>query len=110
MLSDKGELKLTDFGLARIFNKDEGLMQTTFGTPFYQAPEILQDKDYDEKAEMWSVGIILFQMLTGVVPFPAKARQDLQTKVMKGTYQLPEDVHLSEVCINLINNLIRVDP
>jgi serine/threonine protein kinase len=41
MLSDKGELKLTDFGLARIFNKDEGLMQTTFGTPFYQAPEIL---------------------------------------------------------------------
>ena len=59
MLTDKGDLKLTDFGLARFFNKEAGMMATTFGTPFYQAPEILEGKNYDEKAEMWSVGIIL---------------------------------------------------
>ena len=41
MLTDKGDLKLTDFGLARFFNKEVGMMATTFGTPFYQAPEIL---------------------------------------------------------------------
>jgi len=62
MLSDEGVLKLTDFGLSRIFKKDDDdRMKTTFGTPYYQAPEILEGKDYDEKAEMWSVGIILFK-------------------------------------------------
>lgn len=110
MLSDKGELKLTDFGLARIFNKQEGLMTTTFGTPFYQAPEILEGKDYDEKADMWSAGIILFQMLTGNVPFPAKSIMELHTKVMRGQYELPEDCQLSDICIHLIKSLIRVDP
>lgn len=69
MLSDKGELKLTDFGLARIFNKDNGLMTTTFGTPYYQAPEILNFDKYDDRAEMWSVGVILYHMVVGKVPF-----------------------------------------
>lgn len=59
---------------------------------------------------MWSAGIILFQMLTGNVPFPAKSPVELHTKVKNGQYELPADCQLSDICINLISSLIRVHP
>lgn len=55
-----GEIKLADFGLARTLNGANELMKTNVGTPYYQAPEIWEGKEYDEKADLWSVGIILF--------------------------------------------------
>jgi serine/threonine protein kinase len=59
---------------------------------------------------MWSVGVILFQMLTGFLPFPAQDIYQLRARVKSGKYQLPDDVQLSNVCLNLIQSLIRVDP
>ena len=76
MFTSAGDLKIVDFGLSRFFSKDSeaGLMETQYGTPLYQAPEILNGKGYDETADLWSVGIILFQMIAGVLPFPATSR------------------------------------
>jgi len=59
MVSDDGVLKLVDFGLARFYNGSE-LMNTQYGSPYYMAPEQLERKKYDDKADMWSVGVILF--------------------------------------------------
>jgi serine/threonine protein kinase len=55
-----GNLKLADFGLARTFNEAKDLMHTNVGTPYYQAPEIWSVGKYDEKADLWSLGILLF--------------------------------------------------
>lgn len=85
-------------------------MKTQYGTPYYQAPEQLESREYDDKVDMWSVGVILFQMLTGFLPFPAQDRKQLRARVTSGKYQLPDDVQLSNVCLNLIQSLIRVDP
>jgi len=61
MVSETGELKIIDFGLSRIFNKEtEDLMTTYLGTPLYQAPEIINRLKFDENADLWSLGVILF--------------------------------------------------
>lgn len=85
MLTNNNEVKLADFGLAKRFTSNEGnMMQTSYGTPYYQAPEILQGKPYNEKADLWSAGIILFQMLAGQVPFTANSVPELLHKVQCG--------------------------
>ena len=61
MISNTGELKIIDFGLSRIYNKEtEEMMSTTLGTPLYQAPEIIRAKKFDERTDLWSIGVILF--------------------------------------------------
>lgn len=64
-------LKLGDFGSASTF-KPEQKFEKIFGTPFYIAPEVLEG-DYDYKCDNWSMGVVLFIMLTGKPPFYAKA-------------------------------------
>ena len=58
---------MIDFGLSRVFSKDKKMCQR-LGTPFYVAPEVLKKK-YDEKCDIWSVGIILHLLLSGSLPF-----------------------------------------
>ena len=64
---DGWEIKVIDFGLSRIFFKDKK-MQQRLGTPYYIAPEILKKK-YDEKCDVWSIGVILHILLSGCPPF-----------------------------------------
>jgi serine/threonine protein kinase len=64
----KGKIKIIDFGTAMSFNPAVG-MTTILGTPYYMAPEIFNSNRYDEKSDMWSVGVIMFVMLTGRPPF-----------------------------------------
>ena len=86
MLSDKSpsaKVKIADFGLARQVG-EHSLAQSMVGTPFYMAPEVLQrDSEaglaigYNEKADIWSVGVIVFELITGSVPFLAKTQFEL---------------------------------
>ena len=78
LLSENLDVKLADFGLAKVFSKhDDDMMQTRIGTPYYMAPEILKGDQYDERADLWSIGIMLFQLVCGRVPFPASNQKDL---------------------------------
>ena len=70
-MSDAGIIKITDFGFARYFD-NELLIQTVCGSPLYMAPEIMKNKKYDYKSDLWSVGIILYEMLYGRPPFKVK--------------------------------------
>lgn len=60
LLTADGQVKLADFGLAKFFHPKDGLLESKVGTPYYLAPEILEGSLYDSKADLWSVGIILF--------------------------------------------------
>lgn len=71
-------LKIADFGFAR-FLPDGELTSTSCGTPVYMAPEVLMKKDkYDAKADEWSLGVVIFECLTGHVPFSMSTKEALK--------------------------------
>jgi serine/threonine-protein kinase ULK/ATG1 len=90
--TENAVIKLADFGLARAYNTQEDLFETTCGTPIYMAPEIQRGETYNEKADLWSVGIILFEMLTGFPPFGGRNKAELRMNIEKGEIAFPPDV------------------
>lgn len=82
IMLDGSNVKIIDFGGARRF-KPNVLMHRISGTPFYIAPEVL-NKAYDERCDVWSLGVILYIMLTGDPPFPGKKDEEIFEKIKAG--------------------------
>eukprot|EP00063_Salmo_salar_P014886 XP_013989721.1 PREDICTED: serine/threonine-protein kinase ULK1 isoform X2 [Salmo salar] len=70
-------IKIADFGFAR-YLQNNMMAATLCGSPMYMAPEVIMSQNYDAKADLWSIGTILFQCLTGKAPFQASSPQDLR--------------------------------
>lgn len=105
-------LKIGDFGFAR-YLVPQGLADTLCGSPLYMAPEIIQNKRYDAKADLWSVGAILFQLVTGKPPFDGNNQYQLfQNILASNELQFPQDVlsGLHPDCIDLCRSLLRRNP
>ena len=111
LLTEKLDAKLTDFGLSRYFKKNE-LLNSSCGSPIYAAPEMLEGKSYDgTKIDIWSLGISLYTMVCGELPFVVDDENDiyiLMDKIIKGNYNIPE--FLSDECKDLIKNMLVTDP
>ncbi|MBA0560104.1 hypothetical protein Golob_017026 [Gossypium lobatum] len=106
------QLKIGDFGFARSL-APENLADTQCGSPLYMAPEIIQNKKYDAKADLWSVGAILFQLVTGKPPFDGNNQLQLFQNILRSTeLQFPEGAleKLHPDCVNLCRSLLRHDP
>ncbi|KAL3531771.1 hypothetical protein ACH5RR_005292 [Cinchona calisaya] len=108
---EKSILKIADFGFARSL-QPRGLAETLCGSPLYMAPEIMQLQKYDAKADLWSVGAILFQLVTGKTPYTGNNQIQLLQNIVKSTeLQFPLDVKdLSSHCIDLCRKLLRRNP
>ncbi|XP_076932916.1 serine/threonine-protein kinase ATG1c-like isoform X2 [Bidens hawaiensis] len=108
---DNSTLKIADFGFARSLQA-RNLAETLCGSPLYMAPEIMQLHKYDAKADLWCVGAILFQLVTGRTPFTGNNQIQLLQNIMKSTeLQFPPDVKdLSPECIDLCRKLLRQNP
>lgn len=108
---DNSTLKIADFGFARSL-QPRGLAETLCGSPLYMAPEIMQLHKYDAKADLWSVGAILFQLVTGRTPFTGNNQIQLLQNIMKSTeLQFPPDVKdLTPECVDLCRKLLRQNP
>lgn len=106
LLDAEGHVVLTDFGLAKQF--DENTRSNSMcGTLEYMAPEIVLGKGHDKAADWWSVGILLFEMVTGQPPFVCGNRQKLQQKIMKEKIKLP--AFLSSEAHSLLKGLLTKD-
>jgi len=107
---DISNIKLIDFGLSKDFSEAE-IMQTPSGSPYYIAPEVFQQK-YDNKCDMWSMGVVLYIMLSGKVPFPGECNKEIIENVMKGEYHYQHDSfkNVSEEAKDLISKLLLKDP
>lgn len=74
--TSSGCVKVIDFGCSSVFRSDSTMRQT-FGTAYYIAPEVLEGK-YTEKCDIWSIGVILYVMLSGSPPFGGTTQQILE--------------------------------
>eukprot|EP00850_Spirogloea_muscicola_P021113 SM000237S08130 [mRNA] locus=s237:115968:120950:+ [translate_table: standard] len=104
-------LKIADFGFARSL-QPQGLAETLCGSPLYMAPEILQFQKYDAKADLWSVGAILYELVTGRPPFGGANHIQLLRNIEQREVRFPESVAavLSPACINLCRGLLNRRP
>lgn len=104
-----GMLKLGDFGIARILNRTMEKARTVVGTPYYLSPEIIENKPYSFKSDIWSMGVMLYEMCALQPPFNANSLQFLALKIVKGSYQ-PLQGNFSKEIKNLISSMLNVDP
>eukprot|EP00542_Grammatophora_oceanica_P010541 CAMPEP_0194037636 /NCGR_PEP_ID=MMETSP0009_2-20130614/9976_1 /TAXON_ID=210454 /ORGANISM="Grammatophora oceanica, Strain CCMP 410" /LENGTH=974 /DNA_ID=CAMNT_0038679879 /DNA_START=117 /DNA_END=3041 /DNA_ORIENTATION=- len=102
-------LKIADFGFARHL-QTASLAETLCGSPLYMAPEILQHHRYDAKADLWSVGTVLFEMIAGRPPFNGENHIDLLKNIQRKAVRLPADVRVSKECVNLLRILLNRNP
>ena len=105
---NKPKIKLIDFGFATyIPEKDEQLTEI-LGTREYTAPEILQNSGYREKVDEWSIGVIMFNMLTGCEPFHGHNRSEIKDSVLFSTikFERVEDNDLRELNEKLLNRFV----
>jgi len=104
LLDADGHAMLTDFGVAKEF--DENTRSNSMcGTVEYMAPEIVQGRGHDKAADWWSVGILLFEMLTGKPPFVGGNRYKIQQKIVKEKIKLP--TFLSSEVHSLLKGLLH---
>ena len=107
-------LKISDFGLSK--NELEGsvisLHKTYCGSPLYMAPEILFHSFYDNKSDLWSVGIILYEWITGRHPYKSKNLYELMNHLKTGNFQIPADIKasISKDLATLLDQLLRKNP
>ena len=99
LLDERGNLKISDFGLSSLYVGDADsdgtsrtqILHTTCGTPNYVAPEVLADKGYDgKKADVWSIGVILYVLLAGFLPFDESTIVALFSKIQAADFTYPK--------------------
>lgn len=102
-------VKVIDFGCSVEFNKDD-IQDEKIGTPYYIAPEILKGH-YDKKCDLWSIGVILYILLTGYPPFNGEGNKKILDKVSKGVYKTnrKELKKVSKNAKDLISKLLTFD-
>ncbi|EOY21606.1 Serine/threonine-protein kinase AtPK2/AtPK19 isoform 2 [Theobroma cacao] len=101
------QVMLTDFGLAKEID-ESGRSNSMCGTTEYMAPEILQSKGHNKDADWWSIGILLYEMLTGQPPFTHANRQKLQQRIIQEKVKLPP--FLSTEAHSLLKGLLQKEP
>ena len=107
ILIDKtGHIKLVDFGLSKIFEKNEK-MYTICGTPFYLAPELIKKQGYSCDADWWSLGCLIYELLSGNPPYKIE-NNDITT--LNFNQPLKMDSCFSEEAKDLINKLLVINP
>lgn len=82
LINNKNIVKIGDFGVSKVLNN--GFAKTFVGTPYYLSPEICQEKAYNEKTDIWSLGCVLYEMLTLNKPFVSNNQMGLLMKIIKG--------------------------
>lgn len=107
LMDAEGHVTLTDFGLAKEID-ESSRSNSMCGTTEYMAPEILLSKGHNKNADWWSIGILLYEMLSGKPPFTHASRKKLQEKIIKEKLKLLP--RLSGEAHSLLKGLLQKDP
>ena len=107
LLNEGGRVLLADYGWSN-FNIDGDVRKTFCGTPEYIAPEMLMKKGHDTRVDIWSIGILMFELLSGYSPFVAKTNQELYQNIKRLKIQWPKD--MPPLAKNLISKILKLNP
>ncbi|TRY81559.1 hypothetical protein DNTS_012081 [Danionella cerebrum] len=108
LLDDDGHIKLTDFGLSKESIDHENKAYSFCGTVEYMAPEVVNRRGHTHSADWWSYGVLMFEMLTGALPFQGKDRKETMTMILKAKLGMPQ--FLSPEAQSLLRNLFKRNP
>ncbi|RDD38081.1 MAP/microtubule affinity-regulating kinase 3 [Trichoplax sp. H2] len=108
LLDGDMHIKLADFGFSNEFTPGNKL-DTFCGSPPYAAPELFQGKKYDgPEVDVWSLGVILYTLVSGSLPFDGQNLKELRERVLKGKYRIP--YFMSTDCENLLKRFLILNP
>uniref|UniRef100_A0A7N4NXN1 non-specific serine/threonine protein kinase n=1 Tax=Sarcophilus harrisii TaxID=9305 RepID=A0A7N4NXN1_SARHA len=108
MLDKDGHIKITDFGLCKEGITDGATMKTFCGTPEYLAPEVLEDNDYGRAVDWWGLGVVMYEMTCGRLPFYNQDHERLFELILMEEIRFPRT--LSPEAKSLLAGLLKKDP
>jgi serine/threonine protein kinase len=113
MLTQSGAVKLMDFGIAKI-QQNNSMTQTGMfmGSPSYMSPEQVRGKDVDQRSDIYSLGVLFYELVTGKLPFSGQSTADVALKILSGEYQHPKFLkdHVPQDLNDLIVSMMALDP
>ena len=107
LLDENYNAKLTDFGWSNYLN-DSDKRNTVCGTPIYLAPEMINKKGHDEKVDIWCIGVLLFEIITGTIPFQGDNIHNLKNNIKHMKINWPSSIGYEEK--DLISKILRYNP
>uniref|UniRef100_A0A674MXA7 non-specific serine/threonine protein kinase n=1 Tax=Takifugu rubripes TaxID=31033 RepID=A0A674MXA7_TAKRU len=108
LLDHNLNIKIADFGFSNMFSKGQ-LLKTWCGSPPYAAPELFEGKEYDgPKVDIWSLGVVLYVLVCGALPFDGSTLQNLRARVLSGKFRIP--FFMSTDCEYLIRHMLVLEP
>lgn len=117
LMSAPDLVKIGDLGIATVLHNHKSafskeMARTQIGTPLYLAPEVWKKYPYDQKCDIWSLGVLLYEMMTFNFPFLGRNQDDLQRRVCAGAYTIPKYVEkmYSRELLAVLRHLLMVDP
>lgn len=109
LLDANGHIAVTDFGLSKEnIETDDGKAYSFCGTVEYMAPEVVSRKGHTFAADWWSFGVLMFEMLTGQLPFQGEHRKETMSQILKAKLGMPD--YLSPEAQSLLRALFKRNP
>jgi len=110
LLDADDNIKIADFGFSKIVRPGQ-LLDTFCGSPMYAAPEVIKNEQYEgTPADIWSLGIILFILVVGRMPWHRTDNKIDAAELLNARLKFPDHIALSAECIDLIRQIVRVNP
>uniref|UniRef100_A0A672LXJ4 non-specific serine/threonine protein kinase n=1 Tax=Sinocyclocheilus grahami TaxID=75366 RepID=A0A672LXJ4_SINGR len=108
LLDHNLNIKIADFGFSNLFSRGQ-MLKTWCGSPPYAAPELFEGKEYDgPKVDIWSLGVVLYVLVCGALPFDGSTLQNLRARVLSGKFRIP--FFMSTDCEYLIRHMLILEP
>lgn len=109
LIDAEGHIKITDFGLAKEGMVGMDYTNTFCGSPAYLAPELIKDRKFNKASDIYQIGVVLYEFLTGGPPFFQASKEELFEKI-KSSYDLKVPKHVSPIAIDLLSKLLNKIP
>lgn len=109
-LDREDNVKIGDFGCTKELGSTSQKANTVIGTPLYESPQVIKGEEYDTSADMWALGVIMYEMCTLKRPFDSTNRYKLQELILAGKYTPMTTAQCPEELASVIRSLLSVDP